>query len=136
MLCMLPENSVTTMPKIRLNASAANQSRDHSFFSTPLSPIPFAGHHTVCPPQNTTMAKARLIYVCQSCGASASKWAGQCADCGEWNSMVESAEGGGPRGRGATSGRGDIRVQHLSDVEAEASARVGTGLVEMDRVLG
>jgi DNA repair protein RadA/Sms len=82
------------------------------------------------------MAKARLIYVCQNCGASASKWAGQCGDCGEWNTMVESAETGGPRSRGPSSARGDIRVQQLSDVEAEAAARVGTGLAEMDRVLG
>ncbi|MGL1590409.1 hypothetical protein ACSTHH_23540, partial [Vibrio parahaemolyticus] len=32
---------------------------------------------------------AKLRYVCNACGADAPKWAGQCADCGEWNTMVE-----------------------------------------------
>jgi DNA repair protein RadA/Sms len=80
------------------------------------------------------MAKARLVYVCQNCGATASKWAGQCADCGEWNTMIESAGAAAPRS--ASSARGEIRVQRLSDVEAESAARVSTGLAEMDRVLG
>ncbi len=80
------------------------------------------------------MAKLRLAYVCQNCGASASKWAGQCADCGEWNTLVESAESG-PRSS-APSRRADARVLRLSEVEAESAARVGTGLAEMDRVLG
>ena len=37
------------------------------------------------------MAKAAKRYVCQACGSVASKWAGQCGDCGEWNAMVEEA---------------------------------------------
>src|ERR1041384_2503017 len=80
------------------------------------------------------MAKLRLAYVCQNCGASASKWAGQCADCGEWNTLVESAEPS-PRTR-LVAARGDARIVKLSDVEAESTARVSTGLAEMDRVLG
>src|SRR3546814_12419865 len=35
------------------------------------------------------MAKLLKTYVCQSCGAASSKWQGQCADCGSWNTMVE-----------------------------------------------
>ena len=35
------------------------------------------------------MAKARSQFVCQQCGASFSKWAGRCENCGEWNSLVE-----------------------------------------------
>ena len=39
------------------------------------------------------MAKPKTRYTCQSCGSVASRWQGQCADCGEWNTLVqESAE--------------------------------------------
>lgn len=37
------------------------------------------------------MAKIHTQFVCQQCGATFSKWAGKCTNCGEWNSLVESA---------------------------------------------
>jgi len=36
------------------------------------------------------MAKTKLQYLCNRCGSVHNKWAGQCGDCGEWNSLVES----------------------------------------------
>lgn len=33
--------------------------------------------------------KNKQTYVCNACGASYSKWAGQCIECGEWNSLEE-----------------------------------------------
>ncbi|TDU25886.1 DNA repair protein RadA/Sms [Panacagrimonas perspica] len=81
------------------------------------------------------MAKTRTAYVCQNCGASASKWAGQCADCGAWNTLVESTvaatrPGTRPGVANATA------VRRLHEVDAESAPRVGSGLEEMDRVLG
>lgn len=35
------------------------------------------------------MARAAPSYVCQSCGAVYSKWAGRCEACGEWNTLQE-----------------------------------------------
>jgi predicted ATP-dependent serine protease len=35
------------------------------------------------------MAKAKIRFVCQSCGSVASRWQGQCADCYEWNTLVQ-----------------------------------------------
>ncbi|MBC7695186.1 MAG: DNA repair protein RadA [Burkholderiales bacterium] len=35
------------------------------------------------------MAKTKIAYFCQSCGAQAAKWAGKCNSCGEWNTLVE-----------------------------------------------
>ncbi|MDL2340904.1 MAG: hypothetical protein QFB89_06190, partial [Pseudomonadota bacterium] len=35
------------------------------------------------------MAKLKARYVCQACGSVASRWQGQCADCAEWNSLVQ-----------------------------------------------
>lgn len=85
------------------------------------------------------MAKPKSAYVCQSCGAQSPKWAGQCGDCGAWNTLVEtaaialprSARGGGIAGLAGASG-----VQLLESVAAEDAPRVSTELSEMDRVLG
>ena len=33
------------------------------------------------------MAKSKEVFICQNCGASAPKWQGQCAACGEWNTL-------------------------------------------------
>jgi DNA repair protein RadA/Sms len=79
------------------------------------------------------MAKSKAVFVCQNCGGSFPKWAGQCADCGEWNSLVEGiAE---KAGRAAPGGRrGSVR--RLTEVRAEDAPRVTTGMEEMDRVLG
>jgi DNA repair protein RadA/Sms len=35
------------------------------------------------------MAKAKTNYTCTECGAVSSRWAGQCAACGQWNTLVE-----------------------------------------------
>ena len=35
------------------------------------------------------MAKPKKRYVCQACGAVSHRWQGQCADCSEWNTLVE-----------------------------------------------
>ncbi|RYG04946.1 MAG: DNA repair protein RadA, partial [Caulobacteraceae bacterium] len=35
------------------------------------------------------MARDGAVYVCQSCGATQTKWAGQCPACNAWNSLVE-----------------------------------------------
>ncbi len=86
------------------------------------------------------MAKARMQYVCSACGASSPKWAGQCADCGEWNTLSEAIAAtanpktgfaGAARIKGAQS-----RVQSLSEVHCESGARTTTGMGELDRVLG
>jgi DNA repair protein RadA/Sms len=84
------------------------------------------------------MAKpAKTYYVCQGCGASSPKWAGQCAECGAWNTMVE---GAAPSSR-ARSGAGAFSpqrapLQRLDEVSGEDAIRVPTGLAELDRVLG
>ena len=37
------------------------------------------------------MGRPKRRYVCQACGSLSHRWQGQCADCGEWNSLVEEA---------------------------------------------
>ncbi|HEX5754771.1 MAG TPA: DNA repair protein RadA [Arenimonas sp.] len=89
------------------------------------------------------MAKAKTAYVCSDCGASASKWQGQCGECGAWNTMSEivleaaSAKGGGPARFAGWAGRPEAaRITPLTAVSQEAEVRVGTGIGELDRVLG
>lgn len=80
------------------------------------------------------MAKQRSIYVCQSCGAIAPKWAGQCPECGEWNTLVESVS---DTRRGGYAGTSPVpEVQTLESISAENAPRVSTGMPEVDRVLG
>ncbi len=84
------------------------------------------------------MAKSDIVYVCQSCGAIAPKWAGKCDACGEWNTLSEetvkaSAPGGmaaptGKRGRG-------IAFTELAG-ESAPPKRMLSGISEFDRVCG
>jgi DNA repair protein RadA/Sms len=83
------------------------------------------------------MARVKMLYVCSSCGASQSKWAGQCVDCGEWNTMIESVPQASTRRSGFTPGiNSDVRIQSLDEVELEVEERTRTGIGELDRVLG
>ncbi|MBS0001698.1 MAG: DNA repair protein RadA [Thioalkalivibrio sp.] len=83
------------------------------------------------------MARARPQYVCRECGATSAKWAGQCGDCGAWNSLEEfqaSTAGQGPRG-GGYAGEA-ARVTRLGDVPVAETPRVSTRISELDRSLG
>jgi DNA repair protein RadA/Sms len=85
------------------------------------------------------MAKLKTVFVCEQCGAQQPKWAGQCADCGAWNSLLEqgvAAAASGGRGRGRIGYAGEARVRLLREVTSEETPRTATGLGEFDRVLG
>ncbi len=85
------------------------------------------------------MAK-NSIYVCQSCGAVSGKWAGKCASCEEWNTLVEESKtqggvGGGPKKKASGAGR-TIKLEKLGAKGIEIPERLVTGLGELDRVTG
>jgi len=84
------------------------------------------------------MAKpAKSLYVCQSCGATAARWAGKCSACGEWNSLVEELDAGPPPGSGITR-QSKGRVIKLESLigSAEEAPRFSSGIAELDRVTG
>jgi DNA repair protein RadA/Sms len=85
------------------------------------------------------------IHVCQSCGHEALTWTGRCPGCGEWNTLVETAApaagrrgagGGGARGRQGEGAAGAARAIPLREVKPPETARLRTGIAELDRVLG
>ena len=91
-----------------------------------------------------TPPKTRAAYVCNACGTAQPKWSGQCPDCGAWNSLEETARPAAPPHRGAagrgvqtwTGGAGESEIQTLADLSPEEWVRTGTGIGELDRVLG
>ncbi len=83
------------------------------------------------------MARARLVYACQSCGAQAAKWTGQCPECGAWNTLSEErAAPAAPGARGRWAGDGATEVLDAAEVGVGAETLAPTGIGELDRVLG
>jgi DNA repair protein RadA/Sms len=84
------------------------------------------------------MAKQKTNYTCTECGGVASKWAGQCPSCGQWNTFVETlVESGGNRFSTQHQGLAQTApVMSLADIEAIDVPRFTTGIDEFDRVLG
>src|SRR5215211_7753410 len=83
------------------------------------------------------MAARGSQYRCSECGHAALTWTGQCSGCGAWNTLEEASAPAARPGRGARPKRGGgPKPVPLRDVKAERSARLGTGIVELDRVLG
>lgn len=90
------------------------------------------------------MSKSSTVYVCCECGGEAPRWAGQCKDCKEWNTLVEQHKETKP----PTTGRAKNLSKHwagaknvgklmrLSSGDDGDEARISTGIAEFDRVLG
>jgi DNA repair protein RadA/Sms len=85
------------------------------------------------------MVKSKSAYVCNDCGAEHSQWQGQCAACGAWNTLSRVALGkAAPAAefkRGGYAGALST-VQTLADIALDEAPRLGTGIGELDRVLG
>jgi DNA repair protein RadA/Sms len=75
------------------------------------------------------VAKAKIAYLCSECGAHSVKWAGQCAECGVWNTLIETTFSA-PRSVAGTSA---TTLEALPD---DIEYRHVTGFGEFDRVLG
>jgi DNA repair protein RadA/Sms len=84
--------------------------------------------------------REKRAYQCQACGAHASKWSGQCPDCGEWNTLLESAPLTPRRSAraGPLHGVDDTpaRIVDANEVAADAEGHRPLGIGEFDRALG
>jgi len=79
------------------------------------------------------MGKIKKQYACANCGSISSKWAGQCLDCMEWDTISEEMSSASkiivPR-----TGRAQL-LHSLAD-QVESTLRTKTPIEELNRVLG
>ncbi|MDF3020144.1 MAG: radA, partial [Steroidobacteraceae bacterium] len=78
------------------------------------------------------MARPAIVFVCAECGAETLKWQGQCPQCSRWNTLeqrVVTRRASAP----APAGAAPAPVSALS---VEELPRLGSGMSELDRVLG
>jgi len=82
--------------------------------------------------------KPKTQYVCAECGAISPKWAGQCGECGAWNSLTEQAAptAAATGKRAVMQYAGAQEARRLGEVKLAETPRQATGLDELDRVLG
>jgi DNA repair protein RadA/Sms len=82
------------------------------------------------------MAKPKRRYVCTECGSVTQRWQGQCADCSQWNTLVEEAPDTPFSARHDLSSGGRAIAFEPLDAPSEPLTRRSTGLAEFDRALG
>ncbi len=82
------------------------------------------------------MAKPKRRFACSACGSVTHRWQGQCADCGEWNTLTEEAPATVFAARHDLTSGGRAVVFEPLDRPGEVLQRRTTGLAEFDRALG
>ncbi len=82
------------------------------------------------------MAKLKRRYVCQSCGSESNRWQGQCADCAEWNSLVEEKPATVFAAKHDLRAGGRAVTLEGLDGDIPLPDRLPTGIAELDRALG
>ncbi len=83
------------------------------------------------------MTKSKIIYACNKCGSQFPKWAGQCAECGGWNTLAEEALSSIPSSsRHSGYATEAAKITLLSEVQLQQQPRIATSLSELNRVLG
>jgi DNA repair protein RadA/Sms len=87
------------------------------------------------------MAKSRSVFACTACGYESPRWVGRCPGCGAWNTLEESVQSvpektaGGKIAANQRPGTG-AKPLPLKDIPEDITLRTGTGISELDRVLG
>ena len=76
------------------------------------------------------MAKKNDYYICTECGTAFSKWAGQCRECSQWNTIVESYN------PNTSLVNEKPEAVSLSSVELKQADRIYTDIDEFNLVCG
>ena len=81
-------------------------------------------------------SKVHSEYICQNCGAKSAAYLGRCPQCGQFGTLVETlTEETETKARPKMKKEG-YTIQSLDKIKSEEKARVTTGFLEFDRVLG
>lgn len=81
------------------------------------------------------MSKEKVRFFCQECGYESLKWLGRCPGCNSWNTFTEEIVSTA-KGKSTSTRSGENKPIMLNQIEADESARLDTGLPELNRVLG
>ena len=81
------------------------------------------------------MKAPKTVFVCRECGKSSPKWLGRCPDCSSWNSFDEEIVQN-TQNSNIKSSRTINKAEKFSELELPTYMRTGTGMGELDRVLG
>jgi DNA repair protein RadA/Sms len=84
------------------------------------------------------MAKTKTTFFCQNCGAQHAKWMGQCASCGEWNTIVEEVIVREEKRswKQSPNKKHAQKALALSQIQFSKEDRIATNNKELDNVLG
>lgn len=82
------------------------------------------------------MKGSKILYVCRECGYQNAKWLGRCPECESWNSFDEEEITQDKPRKGADSGASTNKAEKFSELVMPVYMRTGTGMGELDRVLG
>ena len=75
----------------------------------------------------------KTVFICRECGYNSIKWLGKCPECGSWDSFDEELL---KKESGREKTRALNRSERLSEMKIPNYIRTGTGMAELDRVLG
>ena len=84
------------------------------------------------------MAKVKKAFFCTNCGHQHAQWQGQCSSCKAWNTLQEEVLEKPKTTATWQDSRSTQKAQpvRIQDVAVDAIARISSGDVELDRVLG
>jgi len=77
--------------------------------------------------------KARRVYICSLCRATALRWQGQCPKCGEWNSLETRNEN---RQVKDTAPGLSSHPQNLVSIDTTRADFFSSGMLQLDEILG
>lgn len=83
----------------------------------------------------TLQKKAKIQYICQSCGYTSLKWLGRCSECGAWNSFIEERVVKSPKREPIFKSDLSDPIS-LSDISTDQNDRIVIQNEEFNRVLG
>ena len=90
--------------------------------------------------EEETVAREKTCFACTACGYETARWVGRCPGCGAWNTMEESVVAAPAKTAAAAKPLrqrpGSVQAMLLRDIPEDATARLSTGIGELDRVLG
>jgi DNA repair protein RadA/Sms len=80
--------------------------------------------------------KSKLVFACRECGHNSPKWLGKCPACNAWNTFVEELDTSSVRPSRRAALNEPTKPQRIRDVTQFGTARMASGIRELDRVLG